>query len=119
VKTELYNGVGHHHASPSTPVFSFTTTTKPTSSNNDNPRNNSIIYSGVRHPASRRHQNTALHSSTALEGLPKSVLNFKQNYLPRLGKGVYPRTVALDYTVLNEPSGLDEEVDNLADKPLV
>jgi hypothetical protein len=43
---------------------------------------------------------TTLHSTTALGDYLESVLNSKQNYLPRSEKRVCPRTIALDRSAL-------------------
>jgi len=48
--------------------------------------------------SSRRHQNTALHSATALGALAKVRAQSKQNYLPRLGRRVRPGSITSDLT---------------------
>lgn len=79
-----------HCIHPSEPVLEYildNTTTSPLH-HDDNLANNTTTISGIAiHQSSRRHQITALHSSTASS---KSVLNSKQNYLPRLGRRVCP-----------------------------
>ena len=53
------------------------------------------------------------------EPSPKSVLNSKQNYLPRLGKRVCPEPTTLDHSLLNTSSCLDHTVNVFADQPFI
>jgi len=71
------------------------------------------------HQSSRRHQNTALHSATALEALAKVRAQFQAKLPASSGKARLPGPITSDHTLLNTSSCLDHTENIFADQLVI
>jgi hypothetical protein len=111
-----------HCIRSSKPVLEYMldTATKSPLHHDDNLANNTITISGIAiHQSSRRHQVTALHSSTALEALAKVRAQFQAKLPASSGKARLPGPVTSDHTLLNTSLCLDHTENIFADQLVI